>query len=118
MRVILLLGALTFLDTADVIRRPMVVHSFPAAGGETLVWEFRFNWTRSGSETAYALYMQLGDGARMSAASADTGAAVNLVWTRIGAAARLGCAHGRTRRPTPSKPTATGTASSSCGYRA
>jgi hypothetical protein len=51
-------GSLTFLDTSDAVRRPMVVHSFPAAGGTSLVWEFRFDWRRSGSETAYALYMQ------------------------------------------------------------
>jgi VCBS repeat-containing protein len=79
-------GALTFLDTSDAVRRPMAVHSFAAAGGTSLVWEFRFDWRRSGSETAYALYMQLGDGSRMNATSADTGVAVNLVWTRVGTA--------------------------------
>jgi hypothetical protein len=75
---------LTFLDTSDVARRPIVLRTFAPVADGLLVWEFQFDWTRTGTETAYALYMQLGDSARFSADSVNAGAVVNLVWTRIG----------------------------------
>jgi hypothetical protein len=53
------------------------------AGG-TLVWEFDFDWSRTGSESRYGLHMQLGDGSLMSDDEEDSGVGVNLVWTRTG----------------------------------
>ncbi|HSC13928.1 MAG TPA: cadherin-like domain-containing protein, partial [Gammaproteobacteria bacterium] len=77
-------GQLVFTDTSDVVRRPMVVHALPNTTSGLVVWEFQLNWSRTGNESAYFVYMQLGDGGRMSADSIDAGVAVNLVWTRIG----------------------------------
>src|SRR5262245_24931349 len=77
-------GQLVFIDTSDVVRRPMIVHSLPQTTSGLVVWEFQLNWSRTGSESAYSVYMQLGDGSQMSADSVDAGVAVNLVWTRIG----------------------------------
>ncbi|RPI62384.1 MAG: hypothetical protein EHM50_04090, partial [Lysobacterales bacterium] len=78
-------GRLMFLDTSDVVRRPIVVHALPETTTGVVVWEFQFDWRRTGNESAYFVYMQLGDGTRMSNESIDAGVAVNLVWTRIGA---------------------------------
>ena len=77
-------GQLVFVDTSDVVRRPMVVHAFSDTASGLVVWEFQLNWSRTGNESAYFVYMQLGDGSRMNADSIDAGVAVNLVWTRIG----------------------------------
>ena len=77
-------GQLVFSDTSDVVRRPMVVHALPQTTSGLVVWQFQLNWSRTGNESAYFLYMQLGDGSQMSADSVDAGVAVNLVWTRIG----------------------------------
>jgi len=50
-----------------------------------IVWEFDFDWTRTGDEGIYRLFMQLGNGALMTTASQDTGVGVNLIWTKISA---------------------------------
>ncbi len=75
---------LTFSHTADQINRPMAVHSFAKVTSGQIVWAFDFDWTRSGNEGIYRLFMQLGDGALMTTASQDTGVGVNLIWTKIG----------------------------------
>ncbi|HEY3519314.1 MAG TPA: Ig-like domain-containing protein [Gammaproteobacteria bacterium] len=77
-------GRLTFADTSDAVLRPLVRHTFPEVTSGSLTWEFELDWTRVGSESAYAVYMQLGDGAQMSADARNAGVGVNLVWTRIG----------------------------------
>ena len=77
-------GRLTFPDTSDVVRRPIVMHALPATTSGLVVWEMQFDWARTGNEGVYFLYMQLGDGTQMSVDSADQGVAVNMVWTRIG----------------------------------
>jgi hypothetical protein len=77
-------GRLCFLETADIGNRPLVRHAFPMVAGGTLVWEFDFDWSRTGSESRYGLHMQLGDGSLMSDDEEDSGVGVNLVWTRTG----------------------------------
>jgi len=77
-------GQLVFVDTSDVVRRPMVVRAFSNTTSGLVVWEFQLNWSRTGGESVYAVYMQLGDGSQMTVDSIDAGVAVNLVWTRIG----------------------------------
>jgi PKD repeat protein len=76
---------LTFSHTADQINRPMAVHRFAKVTSGKIVWEFDFDWTRTGNEGIYRLFMQLGDGALMTTASQDTGVGVNLIWTKISA---------------------------------
>jgi len=78
-------GRLVFADTSDAALRPLARHAFPEVTSGSVTWEFDVDWTRVGSESAYAVYMQLGDGAQMSADSRNAGVGVNLVWTRIGA---------------------------------
>lgn len=77
-------GRLCVLDASDQVNRPMVWRSFPAVAAGLLVWEFDFDWQRSGDEGNYRLFMQLGEGAQMSDASQDAGVGVNLVWSVIG----------------------------------
>jgi hypothetical protein len=85
-KVVLDRGRLTFADTSDVAMRPLVTHGFPAGPSGSLEWEFELDWTRTANDDAYAVHMQLGDGAKMTADSLNAGVAVHLVWTRIGTA--------------------------------
>ncbi|HTH05524.1 MAG TPA: Ig-like domain-containing protein, partial [Ilumatobacteraceae bacterium] len=78
-------GRLTFVDTSDVALRPLVRHTFPEVTSGSVTWEFELDWMRVGSESGYAVYMQLGDGAQMSNDARNAGVGVNLVWSRIGA---------------------------------
>jgi hypothetical protein len=75
---------LFFVDTSDAVNRPQVLHAFPQVTDGILWWEFDFDWQRVGSEGTYRLFMQLGDGARMSADDQDAGVGVNLIWSRLG----------------------------------
>ena len=79
-------NTLYFGDTSDATNRPLVRRSFAAVSTGTVVWQFDFDWTRSGSENTYRLFMQLGDGAQMSDGDQDAGVGVNLIWTQIGGA--------------------------------
>lgn len=81
---------LEFDDTSDVTNRPMVRHAFDEVSSGELTWEFDFNWVRSGSEGAYRVFMQLGDGGSMSNFSWDQGVGVNLIWTQLGTHEMLG----------------------------
>jgi hypothetical protein len=73
-----------FLDSSDLNDRPQAQHSFQQVSNDLLLWQFAFDWQRTGNENNYQLFMQLGDGALMSADSQDAGVGVNLVWTSFG----------------------------------
>lgn len=75
---------LCFLDTSDVINRPIVRRTFTERTGGDILWEFDFNWARTGPEGSYNLFMQLGQANLMTDGGPDSGAGVNLVWTVIG----------------------------------
>ena len=75
---------LHFADSSDLALRPMVMHGFSEVVTGILQWEFQFDWTRTGGEKVYSVYMQLGDGSQMSDQSLDAGVGVNLLWGRIG----------------------------------
>jgi hypothetical protein len=75
---------LCYLDASDVTNRPLARHSFPKVTSGSVVWEYDFDWTRTGSDVGYVLLMQLGEGALLNDNVQDTGAGVNLVWTSIG----------------------------------
>jgi hypothetical protein len=81
---------LVFINTADVSYRPMVTHTFQRATAGQLVWDFDFDWQRSGPEGTYRLFMQLGDGAQMDAGDWDNGIGVNLMWAPLGNHEQLG----------------------------
>jgi len=73
-----------FVDTSDVQNLPIVTRMFTQVESGNLVWEFDFNWQRSGDEGRYRLFMQLGDNNLMSDANQDVGIGVNLLWTSLG----------------------------------
>jgi VCBS repeat-containing protein len=75
---------LSFADTSDAVMRPLVTHGFNAVTSGYLDWELELDWTKTGSDDTYAVHMQLGDGAKMTAGSATAGVGINLVWGRIG----------------------------------
>jgi hypothetical protein len=74
---------LSFADTSDVVMRPIATHSVPEVATGFLEWEFELDWTKTGTDDAYAVYMQLGNGAQMTSSSPTAGVGVNLVWGRI-----------------------------------
>jgi hypothetical protein len=75
---------LRFADTSDAVLRPLVMHGFNEVDSGYLAWEFELDWTKTGDDDAYAVHMQLGDGAQMNAGSATAGVGLDLVWGRIG----------------------------------
>ena len=75
---------LSFADTSEAVMRPLVTHGFNEVTSGYLDWEFELDWTKTGTDDAYAVNMQLGDGAQMNAGSTTAGVGVNLVWGRIG----------------------------------
>jgi RHS repeat-associated protein len=77
-------GKLLFADSSDAALLPMAGHSFAAQTGGQLTWTFDFDWSRTGSEGTYRLYLQLGQASLMSGSDPDAGVGVNLVWTAIG----------------------------------
>lgn len=68
--------------TDDGPNRPIVVHTFPLQSSGLLTWTFQFNWDRTGPESGYAAWMQLGNNSLFSnpSASDNDGVAVNLKW--------------------------------------
>lgn len=74
---------LHFIDTSDRQNRPVAKHTFEQISSGKLIWGFDFDWERGNGEGTYRLFMQLGNGAKMSDSSQDTGVGVNLVWTGI-----------------------------------
>jgi hypothetical protein len=77
---------LRFLDTSEAVMRPLVTHRFPVVTSGFLEWEFELDWAKTGTDDAYAVHMQLGDGAQMSSASPTAGVGIDLVWGRVGGA--------------------------------
>jgi hypothetical protein len=77
---------LSFADTSDAVMRPLARHSFNEVTSGYLDWEFELDWTKTGTDDAHAVHMQLGNGAQMTASSATAGVGINLVWGRIGGA--------------------------------
>lgn len=77
-------GRLCYLDTSDVLNRPLVRHGFPQVSGGMLIWEYDFDWVRTGNEGTYRLFMQLGEGGLLSNTQQDSGVGVDLVWTNVG----------------------------------
>jgi hypothetical protein len=57
---------------------------FPQTTMGQLTWEFDFNWSRTGDEGRYWMFMQLGEGSLMGDGEQNSGVGVNLVWTRLG----------------------------------
>jgi VCBS repeat-containing protein len=75
---------LRFADTSDAVMRPLVTHRFAEVASGYLEWEFQLDWTKTGTDNAYEVHMQLGNGAQMNAGSATAGVGVDLVWGRVG----------------------------------
>ena len=71
-------------DASDINLRPMVKQLFPRTNNGSVVWQFDFDWTRTGAEGTYYIYMQLGDSTKFSDTGLDTGAVVNLLWMNSG----------------------------------
>jgi lysophospholipase L1-like esterase len=74
---------LCVVDASDATMRPLVRHDFQSVASGKLTWEFDFDWTRSGNEGNYWLYMQLGEGSQMSDNDPHAGVGVNLMWAKI-----------------------------------
>jgi hypothetical protein len=77
-------GKLHFYDTSDVTNRPMAQHTFPWVAHGELVWEFDADWRRTGTDSDYTVFMQLGEGSKLSSNDQNTGVGINLVWAKIG----------------------------------
>jgi hypothetical protein len=76
---------LTFDNTSNQVFLPLIGRSFDPVSTGTLRWDFDFDWTRTGSDTGYELWMQLGDSSRMverpsNNGSQFTGVGVDLRW--------------------------------------
>ncbi len=68
-------------QTADDPYRPMIVGRFERQTAGHLIWEFDIDFHRTGPESVYSFWMQLGSGDDMSEEEPTTqGVAVNLVW--------------------------------------
>ncbi len=75
---------LSFADASDAVMRPLVSHRFAEVAAGYLEWEFQFDWAKTGTDDAYAVHMQLGNSAQMTADSTTAGVGVDLVWGRVG----------------------------------
>jgi hypothetical protein len=75
---------LSFADTSEAVMRPLVTHRFAEVTSGYLEWEFELDWTKTGNDDAYAVHMQLGNGAQMNPGSPTAGVGLNLVWGRVG----------------------------------
>ena len=75
---------LHFYDTSDVTNRPMAQRTFPWVAHGELVWEFDADWRRTGTDSDYTVFMQLGEGSKLNSSNQNTGVGVNLVWAKIG----------------------------------
>ncbi len=82
-------GRLVFDETVDALNRPMVSYEFQRVGSGRLIWDFDFDWARTGNEGSYRVFMQLGDGELMSPDSQDAGIGVNLMWSQAGSHQQL-----------------------------
>ncbi|HEU0020721.1 MAG TPA: PKD domain-containing protein, partial [Dehalococcoidia bacterium] len=75
---------LFFDDTSDASNRPLVRRSFSPVSTGNLQWDFDFDWARTGADSGYEFWMQLGDSTLMvnpsSTATQSTGVGVNLRW--------------------------------------
>jgi hypothetical protein len=75
---------LSFADTSNAVMRPLVRHGFNAVTSGFLEWEFELDWAKTGTDDAYEVHMQLGEGAQMNASSATAGVGIDLVWGHVG----------------------------------
>jgi hypothetical protein len=75
---------LHFADTSEAVMRPVARHGFNEVSSGFLQWEFELDWAKTGNDDAYAVHMQLGNGAQMNSASQSAGVGLDLVWGRIG----------------------------------
>ncbi|MCP5094985.1 MAG: PKD domain-containing protein, partial [Chloroflexi bacterium] len=74
---------LCFTESSNEPNSPIVTHSFaPTTSGE-LTFSFDFDWQRTGTDRAYRVFMQLGDGSLMNENSWDDGVGVNVLWSAI-----------------------------------
>jgi hypothetical protein len=78
---------LFFDHTSDALHRPLVSRRFAPVPSGTLRWDFDFDWARTGTDTGYELWMQLGDGGLMVNPSNNVdrfeGVGVDLRWGRF-----------------------------------
>ena len=72
-----------FLDTSDVVNRPIALVTFQQVSSGELTWNFDFDWARINKEGTYRLFMQLGKSVLMDNNSQSNGVGVNLVWTQL-----------------------------------
>jgi hypothetical protein len=75
---------LIFADTSNIALRPQVRKSFTEVTAGTVQWDFDFDWTRTGVDSGFQLWMQLGDGAQMVPTDRFSGAGVDLQWSLFG----------------------------------
>lgn len=75
---------LYFAAPAEGAAQPLAAHRFSAVTAGFLEWEFELDWAKTGTDDAYVVHMQLGDGEQMRADSLTAGVGVDLVWGRIG----------------------------------
>ena len=64
---------LSFYDTSEAVMRPIARHGFNEVSSGYLDWKFELDWTKTGTDAAYEVHMQLGNGAQMNAGSATAG---------------------------------------------
>jgi hypothetical protein len=75
---------LRFAKTAEAAMQPLVTHRFSEVTSGYLEWEFELDWTKTGTDDVYAVHMQLGNGAQMSAGAPPAGVGIDLVWGNVG----------------------------------
>lgn len=72
-------GNMLYFDVAGGNLSPIASHTF-AAQTTPFVVEFDFTFARTGSDSTYAVYMQLGSSGQMSTSSIKNGIGPNLKW--------------------------------------
>ena len=75
---------LSFAKTSEAAMQPLVTHRFSEVSSGHLEWEFELDWAKIGTDDAYAVHMQLGNGAQMSAGAPPAGVGIDLVWGHVG----------------------------------
>lgn len=77
---------LRFAKSSEAAMQPVATHRFSEVASGYLEWEFELDWTKTGTDDAYAVHMQLGNGAQMSAGAPSAGVGIDLVWGHVGGA--------------------------------
>lgn len=76
-------GRMCFSEASDKVNRPYVRHKFSRVSSGTVLLTLTMDWTRTGTDNDYAVYIQLGDSAQLKPDDHAAGMGPSLVWTTV-----------------------------------